>query len=98
MGWSLTINNLVDYEGFDPTVVQNLESQHPMYAADAENLLIAARLADLASCTISGGRTPDPHRPNQEVVQLGLIGFTEAQDFQGAMRATILTGPDKNEG
>ena len=97
VGWSLGIHNLQSVERLEEDKVKLLCEQHHMYGLDAMKLFKLAKQAGFASCTISGGRTPDPYNPEQEISVLSIVGFTHSTDFNDAMRKVILSGPDAEE-
>jgi hypothetical protein len=94
MGWSITINDLAKFEGFTEEQEKFFEEQHPMYGQDSALALELAKQSELASCTLSGGRTPDPYRPDNEHIIITVIGFNRVTDFVGGMKDIINNGPD----
>lgn len=94
MSWSVTINNLQEYEGFSTEVIEQMLTQNPQYPADMEIALDAARRSGISSGVLSGGRTPNPYG-DDEVVNISIQGMGKAVDFNTAMRRIIDSGPDQ---
>jgi hypothetical protein len=93
MSWSVTIQNVQEYEGFSHEIVEQMLTQHPQYPRDMALALSLAREAGLASASLSGGRTPNPYG-DDETVNISIVGMEKALDFDAAMRRNIAAGPD----
>lgn len=94
MSWSITINDLPSFEGYTEDQEKFFAEQHHLYAQDAGLALEVAQQSNLASCTLSGGRTPDPYHVGDEHVAISIVGFKQSPDFIGSMRNIINQGPD----
>jgi hypothetical protein len=92
MSWSVTVNNLQEYDGFDLETQQLIASQHAAYVRDADLALALARAAGLMSATLSGGRTPNPYT-GDEITDISVRGTTGSSDFLSEMRDIITSGP-----
>lgn len=92
MSWSITINNLPEFEGLPPEVVEQMITQHIAYPGDMQIALTAARRAGFKSCVLTGGRTPNPYG-GDEVVDISIRGMLEATDFQKEMNKILKAGP-----
>lgn len=88
MSWSVTINNLKEYEGFPQEMIETMITQHLAYAADMNLALKAAKAMDLNSCTLAGGRTPNPYGEDETVV-ITITGFSKARDFVTMMKDIV---------
>ncbi len=94
MSWSITIENLKDYKGFDAAVYERLVSQHPGYALDMNLALELARKAGFESANLSGCRTPNPYGTN-EVTDISVRGMTTAKDYTAEILKSIGKGADE---
>lgn len=92
MSWSITVNNLQEYEDFPLETQEFFASLHPSYPRDATNALAVAKLCGLRSATLSGGRTPNPYG-GDEIVDVSIRGTPIYIDFLSEMREIIATGP-----
>ena len=97
MSWSITINNLKEYEGFPHDVIEQMITQHLAYGADMNLALKAAKAMSLSSCTLSGGRTPNPYGDDETVV-ITITGFSKAKDFVSLMRDIVVQPGDRPQG
>lgn len=93
MSWSITVNNIPEFEGFDLELQEMFSSQHPSYARDANDALLLARMIGLKSATLCGARTPNPYG-GDEIVDVSVRGTPIYQDFLLEMREIIAQGPD----
>jgi hypothetical protein len=80
MSWSITVNNLPEYEDFPLDIMERMLTQHVAYPMDMRIALQAAKRAGLMSATLAGARTPNPYGPN-EVVTITITGHSVARDF-----------------
>lgn len=94
MGWSVTINNLAEFGDFDDESLLKLSEQNEKYQGDAKSLLAFAKAHNLGSCTLAGGRTPNPYKPGEESVSFSIMAYSEAQDFNAQTLDNIRQGPD----
>lgn len=94
MSWSVTINDLSTYPGFDTAVIEQMLTQHPDYPADMGLALGIARKMGLASCVLTGFRTANPYG-DDEVVDVSVRGKVRATDFQASVMRDIEAGPDE---
>lgn len=92
MSWSVTVNNIQDFEGFDLDTLEFFASQHASYPRDAMYALTIAHMLGLKSATLSGGRTPNPYG-GDEIVDVSVRGTPLYQDFLSEMREIIGSGP-----
>lgn len=92
MSWSVTVNNIADYEGFPIDTQEFFASLHPSYPRDAMNALAIAKRLGLRSATLSGGRTPNPYG-GDEIVDVSVRGTPIYNDFLSEMREIIASGP-----
>lgn len=95
MSWSVTVNNLQDFEKFTIDTDEYFSSQHPAYPRDVRIALELAKTAGLKSATLSGGRTPSPYG-GDEIVLITISGSASHSDFLSEMRQIIAAGPDKD--
>jgi hypothetical protein len=95
MSWSVTVNNLEEYEGFPIETQEFFASNHPSYPRDAANALAIAKQLGLRSATLSGCRTPNPYG-GDEIVDVSVRGTPIYIDFLREMREIIATGPSKD--
>lgn len=93
MSWSITVNNIPEFEGFDLDTQEYFASQHASYPRDANDALIVARMLGLKSATLCGARTPNPYG-GDEIVDVSVRGTPIYQDFLGEMQEIIRQGPD----
>lgn len=93
MSWSITVNNIQDFEGFDLDTQEYFASQHASYPRDANDALILARMLGLRSATLCGARTPNPYG-GDEIVDVSVRGTPIYQDFLAEMQEIIGQGPD----
>jgi hypothetical protein len=94
MSWSVTINNLPEFKGFDADVIESMMSQHIAYPQDMMTALEMARKTGLKSAVLTGMRTPNPYG-GDEVIDISVRGMVEATDFNAMMRRIIEHGPDE---
>lgn len=94
MSWSVTVNNLQEYERFPLDIQEQLASQHDQYPRDADAALILAKMTGLRSATLCGGRTPNPYG-GDDIVDISIRGTSLYQDFLSEMREIIAAGPDE---
>lgn len=92
MSWSVTVNNLQEYEGFPLETQEHFASLHESYPRDADDALKLARTLGLRSATLSGGRTPNPYG-GDEIVDVSVRGTPLYKDFLLEMRELVTTGP-----
>lgn len=92
MSWSVTVNNVQDFEDFELDTQEFFASQHPSYPRDATYALTIAKLLGLRSATLSGGRTPNPYG-GDEIVDVNVRGTPIYQDFIAEMTEIIRHGP-----
>lgn len=93
MSWSITVNNISEFEGFDLETQEYFAAQHPSYPRDANDALIIARMLGLRSATLCGARTPNPYG-GDEIVDVSVRGTPIYQDFLSEMQEIIAQGPD----
>lgn len=92
MSWSVTINNLDEFGGFDHATVEYMITQHPLYYQDMMLALEVARKAGLKSAALTGMRTVSPYGED-EVVDISVRGMVTGTDFQKSIRDAIAAGP-----
>jgi len=93
MSWSVTVNNVPQYEKLEVETEEFFASQHPSYPRDAGAALVLAKLAGLKSATLCGARTPNPYG-GDEIVDISVRGTPVYQDFLSEMQEIIRQGPD----
>lgn len=93
MSWSVTVNDIENYEGFPLELEEFFASQHPAYPRDAMMALGLARATGLQSATLSGCRTPNPYG-GDEIADISVRGTPVYKDFLHEMREIIRAGPD----
>jgi hypothetical protein len=93
MSWSVTVNDVANYEGFPLDLQEFFASQHPSYPRDAEQALETARVLNLKSATLTGMRTPNPYG-GDEIVDVSVRGTPLYKDFLLEMREIIASGID----
>lgn len=93
MSWSVTIENLKEFPGFTPEIMQRFMRDNILYGTDAQIALNAAKAAGMSSCTLAGGRTPNPYGPD-EIVTLTITGFARSVDFNTAMKNIVTRGAE----
>src|SRR5713226_9108420 len=74
MSWSVTINNIPEYKGFDSDVIERMLTQHIAYPGDMQLALNLARQVGLKSCVLTGMHTPNPYG-GDEVVDISIRGM-----------------------
>lgn len=89
MSWSITINNLPDYSGFDEFTIEKMVTQHILYPFDMQLALDAAKKAGLKSAVLGGGRTISPYT-GEEVVTITITGMSDSTDFNAAMKRIVV--------
>jgi hypothetical protein len=94
MSWSVTINNLPEFKGFDADLVEKMMTQHIAYPGDMLLALEVARKAHLKSAVLTGMRQPNPYG-GDEVIDISVKGMAEAIDFQSEMKRILQHGPDQ---
>lgn len=94
MSWSVTINDLEHFVDFDTQLIEDMMTQHIKYPRDMRRALEMARRTGLASCVLTGMRTPNPYG-GDEVVDISIRGHMEALDFQAEMKRIMRAGPDE---
>ena len=92
MAWSVTVNDIGSYEGFDLEIQEGLASQHPSYPRDADMALRLARDLGLGSATLAGSRTPSPDG-GPDVVDVAVHGMPGVSSFLDEMKRIIASGP-----
>jgi len=92
MSWSVTVNNLPEYEDFPLDTQEFFASLHPSYPRDAATALTLAKQCGLRSATLSGCRTPNPYG-GDEIVDISVRGTPVYNDFLLEMREVIAAGP-----
>jgi hypothetical protein len=92
MSWSVTVNNIPDYEDFPIEQEEFFTSLHPSYARDAVYALTIAKTIGLKSATLSGSRTPNPYG-GDEIVVVSIMGTPIYNDFIQEMKEIIRAGP-----
>jgi hypothetical protein len=95
LSWSVTVNNLQDFQGLTLETQERFASDHPAYPRDAQLALDMAKTAGLKSAMLSGGRTPSPYGED-EIVLISVSGSPSNNDFLSEMRSIIASGPDKD--
>lgn len=94
MSWSLTIDNLPYYRGPEPADIEKIARDNISCVEDAYAALALARARGLASCTITGGRTPTP-ASDDEVIDISIRGMAVAQELRSAVKRILDAGPDE---
>lgn len=92
VSWSVTVNNIPEFEGFDLKTEEYFASQHPAYPRDAVFAATTAKAIGLKSATLSGGRTPNPYG-GDEIVDVSIRGTPIYNDFLQEMREIVTRGP-----
>lgn len=90
--WSVTINDIPNFEKLAPDTEEYFASQHPSYPRDAAAALALAKALGLRSATLSGGRTPNPYG-GDEITDVSVRGTPIYNDFLLEMREIIRSGP-----
>lgn len=93
MSWSLTIDDLPNYPGpslddFERIARDNVSCVDDMLAA-----MSLASQRGLASCVLTGGRTPTP-TSDDEIIDISIRGMAVAQELRTAILDALKSGPD----
>jgi hypothetical protein len=91
MSWSIVIQNLEEYDAFPREIIETQLTHNLNYPLDMNRALKLAKELNLKSCTLAGGRTPDPYDKDNETVMITITGFSEAEDFVTTMRRITTT-------
>jgi hypothetical protein len=94
MSWSVTINDVQEFEKLDVSTEEYFSSQHPSYPRDVAAALAVAKAVGLRSATLSGMRTPNPYG-GDEIVDVSVRGTPIYKDFLQEMQEIISNGPDE---
>ena len=89
MSWSIIIQDLESYAGLDAATIETLTGSHPLYPGDAQIALALARLSELKSWSLSGGRTSNPYG-GDDIVDISIHGFTRQRDYVATMKHVVV--------
>lgn len=93
MSYSLTIDNIQMYGGFDEAQISDMLRVHPRYPEMMNAGVLTAVKLGMRSAVITVISTPNPYG-DDEVVDVSVRGMMKATSFQEAMKRNIKAGPD----
>lgn len=96
MSYSLTINNVQTYPGFDEKLIEDMLRTNPRYPEMMNAGVMTAVHLGMASAVITVMATPNPYG-DDEVVDISVRGMMSGVSFQDAMKKIIAAGPQAAE-
>lgn len=96
MSYSLTIDNVQMYPGFDEAIIQDMLRVNPRYPELMNAGVLTAVKLGMSSAVITVIITPNPYG-DDEVIDVSVRGMTRATSFQEAMMRNIAAGPQPAE-